>query len=102
MSQVDEVLAALADPTRRRILDELARGAASASALTGSVPVTRQAIVKHLAVLETAGLVESRRAGREIQFAVRSEPLTATAAWMARLAADWDTRLAAIKRLAES
>jgi DNA-binding transcriptional ArsR family regulator len=103
VSQVDSVLAALADPMRRQILDVLAaRGAASASALAGELPVSRQAIVKHLGVLERAGLVENRRSGREVQFAVCPEPLSSTASWMARLAADWDTRLAAIKRIAES
>jgi DNA-binding transcriptional ArsR family regulator len=62
---VDEVLAALADPTRRRLLDVLAaRGAASATELAGELPVTRQAVVKHLAVLDAAGLVTGRRLGR--------------------------------------
>jgi DNA-binding transcriptional ArsR family regulator len=100
---VDTVLGALADPMRRQILDLLAaRGSASASALAAALPVTRQAIVKHLAVLERAGLVENRRAGREVVFAVCPEPLNATASWMASLAADWDKRLARIKRIAES
>lgn len=96
------MLGALADPMRRQILDLLARGPASASALASALPVTRQAIVKHLAVLERAGLVENRRSGRAVEFAVCSSPLNATAAWMASLAADWDARLAAIKRIAES
>ncbi len=103
MAEVDDVLAALADPTRRGLLDAVAaRGSASASALAEEFPVSRQAIVKHLAVLERAGLVVGHRSGREVRFAVRSAPLDATAAWMARLAADWDARLAAIKRIAES
>lgn len=99
---VDAVLGALADPTRRALLDALsARGQASASALAGDLPVSRQAIVKHLAVLEEAGLVTSQRAGREVRYTLRSQALDATARWMAGLAADWDRRLAAIKRLAE-
>jgi DNA-binding transcriptional ArsR family regulator len=100
---VDEVLAALADPTRRRLLDLLAaRGAASATELAGELPVTRQAVVKHLAVLDAAGLVAGRRSGREVRFEVRSAALGATARWMASLAADWDRRLAHIKAVAEA
>lgn len=100
---VDEVLAALADPTRRRLLDVLAaRGAASATDLAGELPVSRQAVVKHLAVLDAAGLVTGRRAGREVRYEVRSAALDATARWMATLAADWDRRLARIKALAEA
>jgi DNA-binding transcriptional ArsR family regulator len=100
---VDEVLAALADPTRRRLLDLLAaRGAASATDLAADLPVTRQAVVKHLAVLDAAGLVTSHRAGREVRYEVRSAALDATARWMATLAADWDRRLARIKAIAEA
>jgi DNA-binding transcriptional ArsR family regulator len=100
---VDEVLAALADPTRRRLLDVLAaRSAASATELAGELPVTRQAVVKHLAVLDAAGLVTGRRLGREVRYEVRSAALDATARWMASLAADWDRRLARIKAVAEA
>ncbi|PRX47907.1 ArsR family transcriptional regulator [Prauserella shujinwangii] len=100
---VDEVLGALADPTRRALLDALARrGAASASALAADLPVSRQAIVKHLTVLEQAGLVSSARTGREMRYTPRSAPLDATARWLADLATSWDRRLDAIKRAAES
>ncbi|MET8754370.1 ArsR/SmtB family transcription factor [Streptomyces sp. NPDC059104] len=100
---VDCVLAALADPTRRLLLDLLAaRGEASATALAEGVPVSRQAVVKHLAVLEAAGLVRGGRVGREVRYAVRPAALDATARWMAALAADWDRRLARIKLLAET
>jgi DNA-binding transcriptional ArsR family regulator len=103
VDEVDEVFAALADLTRRRILDALAtRGEATATTLAGELPVSRQAVVKHLAILDRAGLVEKHRRGREVRYAVRPERLDATARWMAQLAADWDTRLAAIKRLAEA
>jgi DNA-binding transcriptional ArsR family regulator len=102
-AQVEEVLAALADPTRRRLLDALARhGEATATTLAETLPVTRQAIVKHLAVLTRAGLVAGAREGREMRYRLRPEPLTATAAWMSRVAAQWDARLDAIKRLAEN
>ena len=98
----DEVLTALADPTRRRVLTLLAeRGEATATTLAGELPVSRVAVVKHLAVLDRAGLVDARRQGREVRYRVRTERLDATARWMAGLAAEWDARLAAIKRLAE-
>lgn len=100
---VDGVLAALADPTRRQLLDLLAaHGQATATTLAGGLPVSRQAIVKHLTVLDSAGLVGSVKIGREVRYAVRSEALDATARWMTSLAADWDRRLAKIKRLAEA
>lgn len=99
----DELWAAVADPTRRRILDALlAHGEATATTLAGELPVTRQAVAKHLSVLERAGLVESRRLGREVRYAVRPERLDAARERLARVAAEWDQRLGAIKRLAES
>ena len=100
---VDELWAAVADPTRRRLLDALlARGEATATTLAGDLPVTRQAVAKHLSVLERAGLVDSRRVGREVRYAVRPERLDAASAWLAQVAAEWDERLGAIKRLAEA
>jgi len=103
IDQTDDVFAALADPTRRRILDALAtQGEATATTLARELPVSRQAVVKHLIVLDRAGLVEGRRQGREMRYAVRPERLGDTARWMARLAAEWDVRLATIKRLAEA
>jgi DNA-binding transcriptional ArsR family regulator len=100
---VDSVLAALADPTRRQLLDVLsAHGQATATTLAGELPVSRQAVVKHLAVLDSAGLVSGTKVGREVRYAVRPDALDATARWMAALAADWDRRLAKIKRMAEA
>jgi DNA-binding transcriptional ArsR family regulator len=100
---VDSVLAALADPTRRRLLDLLAaHGEATATTLAERLPVSRQAVVKHLAVLDAARLVSGSRVGREVRYAVRPAALDATAQWMAALAADWDRRLANIKRIAEA
>jgi ArsR family transcriptional regulator, cadmium/lead-responsive transcriptional repressor len=99
----DELWAAVADPTRRRLLDVLlARGEATATTLAAELPVTRQAVAKHLAILDRAGLVEGRRRGREVRYAIRSEQLDVATRWMADVAARWDARLAAIKRLAES
>jgi DNA-binding transcriptional ArsR family regulator len=100
---VDSVLVALADPTRRQLLDLLAaQGEATATTLAERLPVSRQAVVKHLAVLDAAGLVSGGRVGREVRYAVRPAALDATARWMAALAADWDRRLANIKRVAEA
>lgn len=100
---VDEVLAAMADPTRRGLLEDLAaRGEATATALAVGLPITRQAVVKHLAVLDRAGLVAARRRGREVRYVARPEGVAATARWLAGLAADWDRRLSEIKRIAES
>ncbi|MEW9552504.1 ArsR/SmtB family transcription factor [Nonomuraea sp. NPDC050783] len=100
---VDTILAALADPTRRHMLDLIAaQGEATATTLAGQLPVSRQAVVKHLAVLDTAGLVSGVRVGREVRYAVRPAALDAAARWMTALAADWDRRLALIKRTAEA
>ncbi|XVS60813.1 ArsR/SmtB family transcription factor [Actinosynnema sp. CA-299493] len=101
--EVDSVLTALVDPTRRQLLDLLAaQGEATATKLAEQLPVTRQAVVKHLAVLDAAGLVSGGRVGREVRYSVRPAALDATARWMASLAADWDRRLATIKRIAEA
>ena len=84
------VLGALADPTRRGILDALAaQGPATATVIARGLPVSRQAVVKHLAVLQRAGLVGGHRAGREVRYRVRPETLDATARWMSALAAEW-------------
>lgn len=103
LDTVDSVLSALAEPTRRRLLDLLAeQGEVTATVLAEGLPVSRQAVVKHLGVLDTAGLVTSRRVGREVRYAVRPAALDATARWMSSLAADWDRRLAHIKLIAET
>jgi ArsR family transcriptional regulator, cadmium/lead-responsive transcriptional repressor len=99
----DELWSAVGDPTRRRVLDVLLdRGEATATTVAGELPVTRQAVAKHLVVLDRAGLVEGRRRGREVRYAVRPARLGAAARSMAEVAAEWDTRLQAIKRIAEA
>jgi DNA-binding transcriptional ArsR family regulator len=103
VEDVSSVLVALADPTRRRLLDLLAaQGEATATTLAERLPVSRQAIVKHLVILDAAGLVVGNRVGREVRYSVRPAGLDATTRWMSSLAADWDRRLAAIKRAAEA
>lgn len=102
MSTVDGVLAALADPTRRSVLESLVRdGATTATVLARRLPVTRQAVGKHLSVLERAGLVHCRRVGREARYQPDPAPLTSTADWLAALAREWDDRLDRIRALAE-
>lgn len=99
----DRRWAAVAEPTRRRVLDRLlAGGEETATSLARELPLTRQAMAKHLAVLERAGLVESRREGRELRFSIRPDRLDAAAQSLAKVAAAWDRRLHAIKRIAES
>jgi DNA-binding transcriptional ArsR family regulator len=99
---VETVFTALADPTRRMVLGaRAAQPAASASALARELPVSRQMVLKHLAVLQESGLVSSARAGREVLFQVRSAPLVETADWLSSLAAQWDSRLAVLKARAE-
>ncbi len=101
--EIERVLTALADPTRRRILDTVAiRGEATATMLAAELPVSRQAVAKHLALLDRAGLITSYRDGREKRYVVRAAPLAATAQWITDLAAAWDARLARIKRIAEA
>ena len=96
------VFAALADPTRWRVLALLAeRGEGTATSLSGELPVSRVAVIKHLTVLDRAGLVQARREGREVRYTVRTEPLGETARWMASIASQWDARLAALKQIAE-
>ena len=88
---VNLVFSALADSTRRHVLERLAvGGAASASTLARELPVSRQAIVKHMSVLEDAGLVSRKRNGREIVFNAEAQQLAATARWMQRMAERWD------------
>lgn len=99
MSSPDDVFAALADGTRRAVLQAVAaRGDATATELAAELPVTRQAVAKHLGVLAGAGLVESRRAGRETRYAPTPEPLGDAIAWMTDLGTRWDARLARLKR----
>ncbi len=103
MRDEDQLLIAVADPVRRTIIDVvLDRGEASVSTLSHSVPVTRQAVSKHLAVLERAGLVTHHRQGREVRYSVRMERVDEAARSMAQLADTWDGRLRRIKRIAES
>lgn len=99
----DQLWSAVGDPSRRRILDLLVRhGEVSASSLATQVPFSRQAVSKHLAVLEDAGLVSRRRQGKEVLYRVQAERLDQATRAMADLARQWDRRLGIIKQLAEA
>ena len=95
----DAVFSALADPSRRGLIRRLAEGgAATATELAAELPVTRQAVSKHLAALASAGLVRSERRGRETRYELTPEPLGDAIAWMAEVGARWDERLEALRR----
>jgi DNA-binding transcriptional ArsR family regulator len=97
------VFAALSDPTRRRVLDLLAAaGEATATTVAAQLPVSRPAVVKHLGVLDRAGLVTARRSGREVRYAVQPQAAHAAARELDAIAAEWDARLRRIRPLAES
>jgi DNA-binding transcriptional ArsR family regulator len=97
------VFAALADPTRRTVLRRVAEeGPVTATELAGHLPVSRQAVAKHLAVLEEAGLVVPRRHGRENRFEATPGPLAEAGAWLARAEAAWDDRLGRLAALART
>ena len=101
--QVDSVFGALADPTRRHVVETLARGGTvTASGLAEQLPITRQAVAKHLSALRGADLVTSTRVGRETQYRLRPEPLDDAANWIQTVSAEWDDRLDALRRSIES
>lgn len=90
---------ALADPTRRAVLEALGRGeAVTATSLAARLSMTRQAVAKHLGALADAGLVAGERHGRELRYRLTPGPLADAAAWMARVGSEWDDRLAALTR----
>jgi ArsR family transcriptional regulator, cadmium/lead-responsive transcriptional repressor len=101
-SDDDDLWEAIADPTRRKLLDLLvARGQATATTLTADMPVSRQAISKHLSLLQRVGLIDGHRQGREVRYEVREQRLTEATAALSEVANRWDRRLRTIKHLAE-
>jgi DNA-binding transcriptional ArsR family regulator len=96
---VDRVFAALGDPGRRELVRAISeRGSATATELAAELPVTRQAVAKQLAGLAEAGLVVGERRGRETRYALTPEPFGEAMAWMVEVGAEWDERLAALRR----
>jgi DNA-binding transcriptional ArsR family regulator len=99
---VDAVFDALADPTRRRVVETLARGGTvTASGLATQLPITRQAVAKHLSALQGAELVTSTRIGRETHYKLHPQPLDEAAHWIQMVSAEWDDRLEALRRSLE-
>ena len=99
---MSDVFDALGDPTRRHIVESLSQRESSATQLAAELPVTRQAVAKHLTALREAGLVESRKQGRETLYHLNSEPLDAAAAWIVRVGGEWDARLERLRGLVRS
>jgi DNA-binding transcriptional ArsR family regulator len=94
----DEVFTALGDPTRREVLALVAQGRAqTATELAAALPVSRQAVAKHLAVLEDARLVDGAREGRTMRFRVTPAPLSDAIEWMAQVGGEWDERLGRLR-----
>ncbi|GIE87823.1 ArsR/SmtB family transcription factor [Actinoplanes regularis] len=98
----DDLWSAIGDPTRRRMLDLLLAGAGTATTLSQQLPVTRQAVAKHLDVLNRAGLVQATPAGREKRYHVDDAQLARAAAQLASVGSAWDARLRRIKTIAET
>jgi DNA-binding transcriptional ArsR family regulator len=97
-----DVFAALADPTRREVFSLVAQGRArTATELAAALPVTRQAVSKHLAILEGAQLVDGERRGRTTRFHATPAPLSDAIAWMAEVGGEWDARLGRLRAAAE-
>jgi DNA-binding transcriptional ArsR family regulator len=98
--RVGAVFAALADPTRRHLVESLAaQPNATATGLAADLPISRQAVAKHLATLGDAGLLNPRRNGRETNFELRPQPLAEAMEWMAAVGTEWDKRLDKLNHL---
>jgi DNA-binding transcriptional ArsR family regulator len=97
----EAVFVALADPTRRLLLERLAMGPTTATGLSVRFPLTRQAVVKHLGTLAHAGMVAKERHGREVRYSLESAPLGEATAWLTTLSTRWEQRLQRLKRYVE-
>jgi DNA-binding transcriptional ArsR family regulator len=94
----DAVFEALSDPMRRRLLRQIAAQPATATELASGLPISRQAVAKHLTSLSRAGLLERERAGRDVRYRVTPAPLSDAVSWMAEVGGQWDERLARLAR----
>jgi DNA-binding transcriptional ArsR family regulator len=95
------VFGALSDPTRRALLSAIAEHpSATATELAAELPISRQAVLKHLAALSDAGLVDRLRQGREVRYHVTPAPMSDAVSWMAEVGGQWDRRLASLGRMA--
>jgi DNA-binding transcriptional ArsR family regulator len=97
---MDSVFRALSDPTRRAVMTCISeRGEASATEIANQLPISRQAVVKHLAALDEAGLVSYERQGRDKMYRLTPEPMSEALSWIADVGAQWDARLKALEWL---
>ena len=94
----DAVFTALSDPTRRHLVESLATAPATATGLARGLPISRQAVAKHLSLLAAAELVVSERRGREARYTLRPEPLREVTRWVDDIGAEWTDRLARLER----
>jgi DNA-binding transcriptional ArsR family regulator len=92
------VFAALADPNRRRLLADVGGLPDTGKQRAWELPISRQAVVKHLSALADAGLLERERRGREVRYRMTPEPLSDAVGWMAEVGGQWDQRLAGLAR----
>ena len=98
--RVDAIFAALSDRSRREVMSFISEfGQASASELAEQMPISRQAIVKHLASLAEAGLVSAEREGRQVRYRLTPGPLNEAMRWIVEVGAEWDDRLQALERM---
>jgi DNA-binding transcriptional ArsR family regulator len=99
----DELWSAIGDPTRRRMLDMLlAGGGGTATSLSDQLPISRQAVAKHLGVLDRSGLAHGVAAGRERRYELNETQFARAVAQLNAVGSAWDSRLARIKRIAET
>jgi DNA-binding transcriptional ArsR family regulator len=97
--RVNAIFSALADPTRRAVILALSEsGPVTATTLAAELPVTRQAVVKHLEALAEAGLAQAERSGKEMRYRLTPEPMTEAVRWMVGVGAEWDVRLEALRK----
>jgi DNA-binding transcriptional ArsR family regulator len=98
---LDALFGALSDPTRRMLVERLLeKGPTTATVLAETTPLTRQAVLKHLQVLEAAGLLDRERAGREVRYRVTPQPLASAVGWILDTAGMWDKRIDRLRRIA--
>jgi predicted transcriptional regulator len=95
------VFEALADPMRRRLLQTISTSPSTATELAGELPISRQAVAKHLTALSHAGLLERERSGRDVRYHVTPAPLSEAVSWIAAVGGQWDERLARLAALNE-
>lgn len=93
----EDVFTALADPTRRQVMTWLAARPATATELADRLPISRQAVMKHLSILDDAHLVSRERSGREVRYRLEGDRLVTASEWIAAVSARWEARLSRLK-----